>query len=435
MSFHKQHKIARDLASARTLHQNNQIALAIVAYKKILRAVPNHPDALHYLGLACYQTGQIEVAESLIQRAIALAPQYLDAMNNLANIFQQTERAVEAQALYQQVLCVAPDHTNALINMAVLLREFRRPEEALTFIQRGLLFAPDHVIARYTLGNIYADLQQFTQAEEAYRQVLAQNPRQLLAAKRLAYVLQKTSRLEEAISILQSVLKQHPDDPVAQHLLAAYSHNDVPARASDPYIKQTFDDYSAHFDQALAQLQYQVPMLIGQRLETCLKPPAAAVDILDLGCGTGLCAAFVKPVARLLVGVDLSCKMLAKAMRLRQYDELHEAELGDYLRGCSRQFQLVICADTLVYFGELQQVFAAVYRVLPQGGYFIFSLEQLRESTMPYQLQPTGRYSHRQSYVIAALQAAGFSSCQAEDIVPRLESGDPVDGALYTAQT
>jgi len=436
MSVNKQTKIVKEISEARTLHKNGQLPQAMAAYKKILRAVPSQPDALHYLGLAYYQTGQIEVAVAHLQRAIAVAPLYLDAMNNLANIYQETERFIEAQALYRHLLCIAPDHAHALVNMAVILRGSKQTEEALKFILRALVFQPEHAIAHHTLGNIYTDLQQFELAETAYKRAVALDPLNHQAAKRLAYVLHKLGRISEAIPILNELVIKYPADAVAKHLLAAYTNKDIPARASDLYIKQTFDDYSASFDKSLAQLQYQVPQLISEQLLASAAQYGATVDILDIGCGTGLCAPFIKHAARTLIGVDLSAKMLAKAAQLKLYDELHERELCDFMQGSNRLFRYVICADTFVYFGDLQQVFSAVFGVLEPDGYFIFSVEQ-HHSEQPgshYMLQVNGRYSHHKTYVAEALQAAGFDVCQLEDVMPRLESGKNVDGALIVAQ-
>jgi predicted TPR repeat methyltransferase len=320
--------------------------------------------------------------------------------------------------------------------MAVMLRESKQTEEALKFVQRALLFQPEHAIAQYTLGNIYTDLQQFELAESAFRRAQGLNPLDHLAAKRLAYVLNKLGRMTEAIPILETLVLKHPDDAVAKHLLAAYTHKDIPKRASDLYIKQTFDDYSATFDQALAQLQYQVPRLISERLIASAAKHRAPFDILDIGCGTGLCGPFIRHLASRLTGVDLSAKMLAKAAQLKVYDELYESELCEFMQKTNGLFHYVICADTFVYFGDLHQVFAAVFGVLQNDGYFIFSVEQHdpQRTDAPYMLQVNGRYSHQKTYVAAALQAAGFQICRMEDIVPRLESGKKVDGALMVAQ-
>ena len=183
-------------------------------------------------------------------------------------------------------------------------------------------------------------------------------------------------------------------------------------------------------------MQYQVPQLISEQLLACVSPLATQVHILDICCGTGLCAPLIKPVPGRLIAVDLSGKMLAKAAKLKLYDELHECELCDFMQRSRSRFQSVICADTFVYFGDLQQAFASVYEVLQPDGYFIFSLEQHQTSqeASPYLLQVSGRYSHHKAYVEQQLYSAGFRLCRMDDIVPRLESGKKVDGALFVAQ-
>ena len=55
--------------------------------------------------------------------------------------------------------------------------------------------------------------------------------------------------------------------------------------------------------------------------------PSQRLDVLDAGCGTGLCGVLVAPFARRLVGVDLSDGMLAHAGDKNIYHALIRAEL------------------------------------------------------------------------------------------------------------
>ena len=80
----------------------------------------------------------------------------------------------------------------------------------------------------------------------------------------------------------------------------------------------------------------------------------ANLMVLDAGCGTGLCGPLLKPYAEILVGVDLSPKMLAKALGRQVYEELIETELVAYLGQRTASFDLIVSADTLIYFGELR---------------------------------------------------------------------------------
>ena len=93
-----------------------------------------------------------------------------------------------------------------------------------------------------------------------------------------------------------------------------------------------------------------------------------SLDVLDAGCGAGLCGPLIAPCARRLVGVDLSGRMLAQARDKNVYDELIQRELTSYLRDSPAVFDAIVSADTLVYFGPLRDVVAAAARALRPGG-------------------------------------------------------------------
>jgi predicted TPR repeat methyltransferase len=188
-------------------------------------------------------------------------------------------------------------------------------------------------------------------------------------------------------------------------MLSACTGRDIPARASDQYVEKTFDSFAASFESKLAKLSYRAPALVSAMLDDAALEPSKSLDVLDAGCGTGLCGPLVAPYARRLTGIDLSAGMLAQAREKHVYDELLQAELTGYLRGHTAAFDVIVSADTLVYFGALDDVVAAAAGALRPGGLFIFTLEHdeaesagLRESddggAPGYRLPTHGRYTH-----------------------------------------
>jgi len=162
--------------------------------------------------------------------------------------------------------------------------------------------------------------------------------------------------------------------------------------------------------------------------------PSAQHDIADLGCGTGLCGPLLKPWARSLVGCDLSAAMLARAAPRQVYDELLKAELVQFLAERPGAFDVLVSADTLIYFGELEPVFAAAQAALRSGGVFVFTLEALAdESPTGYRLTQSGRFAHSLAALRARLAAAGFAVEAVVPVSPRHEGGRPVPGWLVTA--
>src|ERR1043165_10047542 len=93
--------------------------------------------------------------------------------------------------------------------------------------------------------------------------------------------------------------------------------------------------------------------------------------------------------------------MLAPARSKGVDDELVHAEITAYLTACGRQFDLIVSADTLVYFGDLAHLMTGALAAMRPGGLFVFTLEEAVGPDAPeaYRLAPHGPYTHRSEYV------------------------------------
>src|SRR5699024_10724993 len=139
----------------------------------------------------------------------------------------------------------------------------------------------------------------------------------------LAMTLYMLGRRDEAREVYRAWSERDPDNPIPRHMLAASGGAEAPARADDAYVRETFDRFAGNFDEQLLQhLHYRAPQVLAEALGTVLPSPSASLDMLDAGCGTGLCASLLRPHARHLVGVDLSTGMLDKARQRGGYDAL-----------------------------------------------------------------------------------------------------------------
>jgi predicted TPR repeat methyltransferase len=135
-----------------------------------------------------------------------------------------------------------------------------------------------------------------------------------------------------------------------------------------------------------------------------------------------------------LVGVDLSAGMLAQAREKGIYDALVQAELSGFLRDNVGAFDLIVSADTLVYFGTLDEVFGRVAAALRPNGLLVCTLERLSiDGDMGHRLEMHGRYSHAESYVHRVLAGAGLRAEIAHAEL-RLEAATPVAGLVVRAR-
>jgi predicted TPR repeat methyltransferase len=134
-----------------------------------------------------------------------------------------------------------------------------------------------------------------------------------------------------------------------------------------------------------------------------------------------------------LVGVDLSDGMLAHARDKNVYHALINAELADYAGANRDAFDLIVSADTLVYFGDLTRVITAFAGALRPHGLLVFTLEHADGAVVDYRLQPHGRYSHGRGYVERLLTSAGLRPKIVEAEL-RMEAGAPVPGLVIRAE-
>ncbi|WP_051378131.1 tetratricopeptide repeat protein [Derxia gummosa] len=437
------------LAFATRLHRVGELDAAETLYRRILDTVPEHADALNFLGIARHQRGHTAEAVDLMQRSLARNPRAPGVWNNLGNILVDIGRFDEAGEAYEQVLHWAPDNAELFNNLGVLRRAQQRLGEAEAAYRQAIVLKGDYAEAHNNLGNLLAGIGRLDEAVREYCEAITLIPSNPSARKMLGFAYYTLGRYEEAAGIYRAWLEQEPDSAAARHHLAACTGQDVPERAADAYVEATFDGFADSFDVKLEMLTYRAPQLVAERVAALAGTPAKALRVLDAGCGTGLCGPLLAPWARGLVGVDLSMGMLRKAEARGVYDELVKAELTAFLEAAEpAAWDLVVSADTLCYFGVLDAVFVAGRRALAPAGWLVFTVEAEPEADegaaeaggaagaqadAGHVLKPHGRYAHRRGYVERALAAAGFGVASFDAVMLRSEGGRPVQGWLAAA--
>jgi predicted TPR repeat methyltransferase len=403
-------------------------------YRRLMEAAPEHPDVLHYAGMLAHQQGRSEDAVALIERSLAILPDRADCYSNLGIIYRALGQLPEAIAAYERAIALNPGHANAYNNLGVLLRATGRVDEAEAAYRKAIELNPEHIDAYNNLGILLAATNRAKEAVVCYCKVTTLKPEYREAHRLLAMSYCTLGDIDKAIAIYEKWLQEEPENPVAKHLLAACTGRDVPARAADAYVERAFDDFAASFDAKLGQLSYRAPQIVAAMLADTGIEPARRLDILDVGCGTGLCGPLVAPYARRLTGVDLSSKMLARADERRVYDELVKSELTTYLRPLHDRFDVIISADTLVYFGALDEFVGVAAQALRRGGWLIFTLEEAVHPAdgSEYQIATHGRYQHTQAYLERLLAGARLQWYVVRAEL-RMESGMPVAGLVVRA--
>ena len=416
------------------LQQNDQWTAAADIYRRILEIAPDYADAVHYSGVLAHQQGRSEQAVELIERSLALEPGRADWFSNLAIVLRDRLKLDEAITACRRAIALDPDHANAYNNLGVLLRAHGDPVEAEAAYRAAIRVSPEHSDAYTNLGILLNGLKRTNEAVICFCKVITFRPKHPEARRLLALAHCTLGDVEAAVRIFDEWLEEEPNHPIALHMRAACSGHDVPDRASDGFVETTFDSFAGSFDAKLEKLSYRAPGLVAEMLAESEAEVSKRLDVLDAGCGTGLCGPLIAPYARRLVGVDLSVGMLNQARARNVYDNLFKVELTAYLRDVTGAFDVIVSADTLCYFGPLQDVVTAAADALRPGGRLIFTVEALLDggSSAGYTISHHGRYSHTRQYVEGVLADAGLRP----EIVPaqlRLEAGDPVEGLVVRA--
>ncbi|MCP4622049.1 MAG: tetratricopeptide repeat protein [bacterium] len=423
------------LEFALQLHRNGSLDEAETLYRRVIAAAPQNLNALHFLGVLCHQQNRNADAADLIERIIAIDPQNADAHNNLGNVLEGLGKFSEAEACYRRAIELRPGHDPAHNNLGVILMAQRNVAAALNAYRRAVELDPHSADYRYNMGNALRKSGEFEEAATAYQEAVKLNPDHTGARQGLARTLLAAGRRDEAAEVFEEWLRKEPGNPVILYVQAACLGQGAPDRAPDAYIQRIFDDAADSFDGHLVDnLDYRAPALVIEALSEVLTAPNADLDILDAGCGTGLCGPLLRPYARKLVGVDLSAKMLTKAAGRKTYDDLVKYELTEFLNHRSAAFDVIASADTLCYFGGLELVLKAAAKALKPDGLIVFTLEDTGEDATDHKLNPHGRYSHSGSYVQSTLAKADLARQAITSVVLRNEGKQPVAGHLVVAK-
>lgn len=427
------------LAKALQAHQAGDLDIAEQLYEKVLELRAAQPDALHFLGVLYHQRGRSNEGAELIRTALKITPKHPDAHNNLGNVHKESGNLAEAEACYRRALECDPAHYQALNNLAVVLEAQERPEEAFEAYAGLLEQAPRFAHGHYLMGTFLRKnaqcVEHIEQAAECFRHAYELDKQNLRALEALGVTLYALKRQDEARQVYRDWLQREPGNPVPRHMLSACGGADAPMRAEDAYVRDIFDDFADSFDeQLLNNLDYRAPAVLVDALGTVLGAPVNTLDVLDAGCGTGLCAPRIRPWARRLTGVDLSGGMIDKARERGGYDELEVVELTGWLERHDQAYDVVLSADTLVYFGDLQPVLTAARRSLRTDGRLGFTLEALAGDGERFELSASGRYRHTRGYVEQVLESAGFDEVWVSSDTLRKECGQPVNGWVVLAR-
>jgi predicted TPR repeat methyltransferase len=404
---------------------------ALASYEAALRLDPAYALAWDNRGNTLRRLGRLQEALDSYERALGISPALADAWCHRAIVLHDLGRHADAAASAEQALATRPMYADALVALGHALQALDHHAAGIDAYDRALALAP-HAQTWCARGTALKKSGDLAGALHSYERALAVRPDYALAEHYRANTLRALGQRDAAVASYRRALDLGADANEIRFALAALGEGDQPDTAPADYVKSLFDQYAGRFDRHLVDvLGYRTPAL----LDALLRPHLAAAPVqaaLDLGCGTGLCAPFLRPLARHVTGIDLSQRMLDKALGLDLYDDLVCADIVDWLAERAACCDLAVAADVLVYIGDLAPLFARVRHALRAGGLFAMSCEALEDDDAGrgYAIQPSNRFAHALDYVQRTARMAGFDIIGTERAVLRRDHGRDVEGYL-----
>ena len=303
---------------------------------------------------------------------------------------------------------------------------------ALAALEREALARPRDARVQLAIGQALQHLARPLEALTAYERALALDARLGCAWTLRGHLLRQAGRLADASVCFNNAIGCGEDAASHQYFLGALGLGDLPESAPPQFVRGLFDEYADRFDEELVDtLRYRGHEQVCAPLPAL--HPAPFESALDLGCGSGLAAPLLRPLARRLAGVDLSPRMVARAAATRLYDELHVAELLAHLAGTRARHDLVVACDVFIYLGNLAPAFDAVARVLEPHGVFAFTVEE-GHADAGYDLLPTLRYTHSEAWLRELARAHALRVTRCERAPLREGHGEAITGLTLHLQ-
>jgi len=373
-----------------------------------------------------FEAGRLAEAEAICRQILDRTPAEAEAGFLLGVVLLRAGRRDEALPLLESAAVQLPKRAEPQYFLGLALTELGRHDQAIPALRRAVALRSAYLGAQYALGHALDRSGDFRAAAAAFETAAKLAPSEFEVLFRLANSLRRAGELDAALQAYRQAAMIDRQRQAVDFWIAALGGAPMPPHPPERHIVTLFDEYAEFYDRhQREQLRYQVPELLlagAERLD--LMP---SLDILDAGCGTGLCGAAFRTFAGRIDGVDLSPRMLDRANARGGFDGLMRSDLVLAMRQAPERYDLILAGDVLPYIGDPRDLLAAAGFVLRPGGWFLFTTEAGEELA----LRPNGRYVHGPAQMAELAAATGLATAFAEPATLAQEFGAPCLGTLH----
>ncbi len=392
------------------------------------------------MGCIVRDEGHPSYAVTQFNKAISMEPASFLFHMNLGLAYQdlgRLEDSLDAMVCAGKNVASPQEGAMASYNIGCLLNDLGRFDGAMEAFKQAAILNPQLADAHNQLATILLNKNRNEEAVLSFQKAISIDENFLPACRNLGLAYMKMGLREDALSAFNRVLELNGSDLSVRHMVDALSGIQT-EKAPAEYVEKLFDDFAVNFEKLLVdELKYDTPDRIMSLLQSLDPPiPLDHHTVLDLGCGTGLMGNALSPISCDIDGIDLSQRMLNKADETATYRQLIKSDIVDFVRSSqsSEVYTLLVAADVLIYIGNFDPLFSAIKasHLFSAETVFVFSIEL--SSDAPYFLQPSGRYSHRESYIDELCERCDFSVIARESTIIRKERDKDINGLIFVIQ-
>lgn len=383
---------------------------------------------LFFEGTAHFEAGRLGPARDSFQAALALVPGRPSIQANLGVTLFRLEQWAEAVAQLEPAVAADPAQPDAWLALGLSQKALGQWPAAMAALEQGLAQGAGTAEAWLALAHVQERLGREAAALASVERALQLDERSAAAWSAHGGLLLLAHRKDDAVRSFERAMALGADESLHRFYLASVRGDGTPAQPPRAYVETLFDQYADNFEQHLTQvLRYCGHEVL---LQPLVQAGARYPLVLDLGCGSGLCARLVRAQADAIDGVDLSGAMVEQARATGLYRRVAHEDLLTFLQSSDELADLAMAADVFIYVGALEAVFAAVRRRLRPGGCFAFSVE-CHAGAQDLQLLPSMRYSHAPAYILRLAAEHGFTVRRQWEGLLRQDQDQPIPGLYF----
>jgi Flp pilus assembly protein TadD/peroxiredoxin len=196
--------------------RKNDLREARQYLKQTVKLRANYPEAWNNLGMVAAQEGQTDEAVRNFKQSLSLRPSYAIALTNLGNVYRRLGDFDDAEKLLRRAVETTPDDPEVNYSLGMLYARQNQLEKAAWYLENAVILRPDYPDALNNLGVLFVRERRNSDAEERFKTCIRIAPNFDQAYLNLARLYVILEEKQKAKDVLLALLQQQPQHQVAQ---------------------------------------------------------------------------------------------------------------------------------------------------------------------------------------------------------------------------